>query len=118
MWDYHPCHGVKYEPVCGPVINTGLFAALVDAGDVMSVFVGHEHVNDFHGELLGIRMGYGRGTGYGTYGREGFPRGARVFRLHEGERHFDTWLRLDDGSVITVQPLHEPRGRRVKTDDE
>jgi hypothetical protein len=115
MWDHHPCYGVKYEPVGGPVINTGLFAAMIDAGDVMGVFVGHEHVNDFHGELLGIRMGYGRGTGYGTYGREGFARGARIFRLHEGTRCFDTWLRLDDGSTVVEQPLHEPRGHRVMT---
>jgi hypothetical protein len=65
-------------------------------GDVMGTFAGHDHLNDYIGELHGIRLGYGRATGYNTYGKEGFPRGARVIQLFEGERRFDTWIRLDE----------------------
>ena len=60
------------------------------------------------GEPHGIRLCYGRATGYGTYGREGMLRGARVIRLHEGQRQFDTWITLSDGSQIREQEKHEP----------
>lgn len=108
VWNTRTCYGVKYEDVCCPKINTGMFAAMHEAGDVLGVFVGHDHVNDFIGDLYGIRLAYGRASGYATYGREGMPRGARIIRLHEGERDFQTWLRLEDGSREDHQPEHTP----------
>ena len=116
VWDFHTCYGVKYENVCAPRVNTGFFAALHEAGDVMGTFVGHEHINDFWGDLHGIRLCYGRATGYNTYGREGFPRGARVIQLQEGRREFETWLHLDDGTVIHSQPEHTPIQRIFSED--
>ncbi len=113
VWDHHPCYGYKYEPICCPRINTGLFAALHEMGEVMGAFVGHDHVNDFVGELHGIRLAYGRGSGYNTYGRDGYAKGARVIRLTEGVRDFTSWLRLDDGAVVTSQVLHHPEGVRT-----
>jgi 3',5'-cyclic AMP phosphodiesterase CpdA len=115
LWDYHPCYGVKYEEICPPFVNSGLFAAMHEAGDVLGTFVGHDHVNDFIGDLHGIRLAYGRATGYNTYGREGMPRGARIIRLTKGVRSFSTWLRLEGGEVVTEQPLHAPEGRRTLT---
>ncbi|MCS7461683.1 metallophosphoesterase family protein [Paenibacillus doosanensis] len=108
VWDSEVCYGHKYERVCCPKVNTGLFAAMVEMGDVIGTFAGHDHTNDYWGNLHGIRLCYGRATGYNTYGREGFPRGARVIRLREGERSFESWLRLDDGTVIANQPEHRP----------
>lgn len=105
------CYGHKFESVCSPKVNSGFFEALLQMGDVLGTFVGHDHVNDYGGELHGIRLHYGRATGYGTYGREGFERGARMIRLYEVQRRFDTWLRLADGSVVTQQPQHLPAGR-------
>ncbi len=99
-WDLAGGRGEKNEPVCCPALNTGFFSALLEAGDVMATFVGHDHVNDFETELCGLRLCYGRATGYSSYGREGFARGARLIRLHEGTRAFDTWLRLDDGKTL------------------
>ncbi len=113
VWDLHPCHGEKYEPVCCPALNSGLFAALYEVGDVLGTFVGHDHINDYMGDLHGIRLCYGRATGYNTYGRDGFPRGARVIRLHEGVRDFTTWLRLADGAVVTAQREHLPTVQRT-----
>ncbi|MEC0372733.1 metallophosphoesterase family protein [Paenibacillus chibensis] len=108
VWDQQTCYGNKYEPVCCAPINSGLFTALLEMGDVVGTFCGHDHVNDYYGDLHGIRLCYGRATGYNTYGREGFKRGARVIRLTAGEADFTTWLRLDDGSVVTQQPVHHP----------
>lgn len=108
VWRTAVCRGHRYEPVCGPSANSGLFAALLEGGDVMGTFCGHDHVNDFEGELHGIRLCYGRATGFSPYGREGFLRGARVIRLREGERGFESWMRLADGSALTEPPVHEP----------
>ena len=113
VWDYHACYGVKYEEICPPFVNSGLFAAMHEAGDVLGTFVGHDHVNDFIGDLYGIRLAYGRATGYNTYGRAGMARGARVIRLTKGVRAFSTWLRLEGGELVTEQPLHAPEGRRT-----
>ncbi len=116
VWDFHTCYGAKYENVCPPQINTGFFAALHEAGDVMGTFVGHDHINDFWGDLHGIRLCYGRATGYNTYGREGFPRGARVVALQEGAHQFETWLHLDDGTVVHEQSEHTPLTRSFTED--
>ena len=94
------CLGEKNEDVCCPRINTGLFAAMHLAGNVRGVFAGHDHLNDFDGSLHGIDLCYGRATGYNTYGRDDFQRGARIIRLHEEEPNFTTWLRLEDGSRV------------------
>lgn len=37
--------GTRKEKACAPAINTGLYAAMLNAGDVMGTFVGHDHVN-------------------------------------------------------------------------
>ncbi|CAM4104830.1 metallophosphoesterase family protein [Paenibacillus alkaliterrae] len=108
VWQREVCCGNKLEDVCCPKINTGFFSAMVEMGDVIGTFAGHDHVNDYCGTLHGIKLCYGRATGYNTYGRDEFPRGARVIRMHAGEREFESWLRLDDGSVVTEQPVHQP----------
>lgn len=112
VWDLYECVGEKYEGVCSPRINSGFYAALHEMGDVMGTFVGHDHVNDFVGDLHGIRLCYGRGSGYNTYGREGFARGTRVIRLQAGVRDFTTWLRLEGGIKVTEQPRHAPEVTR------
>ncbi len=110
VWRTQVCYGEKHEDVCAPKINTGFFAALHEVGEVTGTFVGHEHINDFWGNLYGIRLCYGRVSGYGGYGKEGFLCGARVIQLEQGVRDFCTWLRLEDGTTITCQPEHHPEG--------
>ncbi|MBM3213971.1 metallophosphoesterase [Candidatus Poribacteria bacterium] len=114
VWDMHPCVGVKQEAVCCPRINTGLFAAFHECGDVLGTFVGHDHVNDYDGMLHGIRLCYGRGSGFATYGREGFLHGSRIIRLREGVREFESWMRLEDGSREDQTSVHEPEGRPAR----
>lgn len=60
--------GEKQEVICSASVNSGLFTSLVEAGDVKATFVGHDHVNDYCGSLLGIQLCYGGGIGYHTYG--------------------------------------------------
>ncbi|CAM4422285.1 3',5'-cyclic AMP phosphodiesterase CpdA [Paenibacillus endophyticus] len=107
-WDKEICYGNKYEEVCAAQTQAGFFSALLVQGDVTATFCGHDHTNDYWGEIYGIRLYYGRATGYNTYGKEGFPRGARVIRLTENERNVDSWLRLSDGTSVRDQPEHRP----------
>lgn len=97
--------GTRREKVCSPVLNSGLFTAMRTAGDVMGVFVGHDHNNDYAVYWQGILLCYGRYSGGNTV-YNNLRAGARVIVMHKGERTFDTWLRLRDGSVIdkTVYP--------------
>lgn len=91
--------GVKNEDVCSPDINTGMFAAMVEAGDVMGTFVGHDHVNDYIGVLYDIALAYGRCSGAeNAYGE--LPAGGRVIVLKEGKREFDTWIHETGGKKV------------------
>lgn len=92
--------GHRHESVCCPRINSGLFAAMLERGDVKGTFVGHDHVNDYEAELHGIRLIYGRATGFDTYGRDGFARGGRVIVLQETGETFTTWIRLQGGAKV------------------
>jgi predicted phosphodiesterase len=112
VWDLHVCHGNKYEEVCCPGINSGMFAAMVEAGNVTGIFVGHDHANDYCGELMGISLCYGRKTGYNNYMKADFPNGARIIMLEEGKRGFRSWLRLETGELVLEQPVHIPEGRK------
>ena len=46
----------------------GMFAAMLQRGDVKGLFVGHDHINTYMGNYFGVELGYGPGTGFGTYG--------------------------------------------------
>jgi 3',5'-cyclic AMP phosphodiesterase CpdA len=93
----------KHEDVFCPKINSGLFAAFHERGEVLGTFCGHDHANDFEARLHGLRLCYGRATGYNAYGHDGFPRGVRVIELVEGQRDFKTWLRLDVAGLPRVE---------------
>ena len=62
VWRTAPCRGSRHEPVCAPSLNSG-FRALVEAGDVMGNF-GPRPRQRFEGELHGIRLCYGRASGF------------------------------------------------------
>ena len=89
-------YGIRREKPCNPQLNTGMFAAMKECGDVMGVFVGHDHNDDFMLQWNGIALAYGRFTGGETvYGD--LPNGARVIELTEGARSFHTWIRTAAG---------------------
>lgn len=95
----HVMKGKKGEAVCCPKINTGLFAAMRQGGDVSGIFCGHDHDNDYAVEYFDILLAYGRYTGANTVYNHLHPKGGRVIELKEGSREFDTWIRLVDGTM-------------------
>lgn len=91
--------GVRYEVECAPFINTGMFAAMLESGDVMGTFVGHDHVNDYLVDYYGIALAYGCFSGSAnTYQRS--KNGARVIKLYENQRKFETYIREYDGTLV------------------
>ncbi|BEG99234.1 metallophosphoesterase family protein [Bacteroides sedimenti] len=91
--------GKRLEDECPASVNSGMFASMLECGDVMGVFVGHDHDNDYLASLHGIALGYGRFSG-GKTTYINIQNGARIITLKEGERGFSTYIRLLDGSEI------------------
>ncbi|GAB2571029.1 metallophosphoesterase family protein [Gracilibacillus alcaliphilus] len=75
-WENGQAFGYKYEEISSPVVNTGLFTSLLLNQQVKGVFCGHDHDNDFEADYYGIRLCFGRITGFNCYGD--ISRGARV----------------------------------------
>ncbi|KAL9230906.1 hypothetical protein vseg_006197 [Gypsophila vaccaria] len=116
--------GVKQEGISSPIKNSGFFDALVKAGDVRAVFVGHDHLNDFCGTRKHIHLCYAGGFGYHAYGKAGWSRRARVVsvKLEKAGKGvwgpvdiIKTWKRLDDEKFTTIdaQVLYGKHNSRV-----
>lgn len=70
-------------------INNGLFSTMLQRGDVMGIYFGHNHCNTAEGRYLGIRFGFIGSIGYNAYGCGGNDaqnnrlRGARLLTFDE-----------------------------------
>ena len=80
--------GEYNEKLCTSEINSGMFAAVFQRGDVKAIFSGHDHINTFDGVYCGIRMGYDGSIGYDAYGARANDPGLDRERLRGG-RIFD-----------------------------
>ena len=114
VWDSEPCKGFKMESICDTTYNDGLFSAFAHAGHMRGVFVGHDHVNDFEGTLDGIRLVYGRVSGYQGYAMEGFPFGARIIDVRRGEKDFLTQIYTEHGEMYAQRRVNTPALRRKR----
>ncbi|XWS76778.1 hypothetical protein CRYUN_Cryun01aG0207000 [Craigia yunnanensis] len=103
--------GVRQEGISSASVNSGFFTTMVEAGDVKAVFTGHDHLNDFCGQLTGIQLCYAGGFGYHAYGKAGWSRRARVVvaSLEKTEKgvwgavkSIKTWKRLDDQHLTAI----------------
>ncbi len=93
--------GERKERECAPALNSGMFAAMIEAGDVIGVFTGHDHDNDYIVNAYGIALAYGRFTG-GKTTYTNRENGARVIELTKGERMFRTYVRLRSGKIKDI----------------
>lgn len=108
---------VLLEPPSIPDINTGEFEALKEKGDVLGVYVGHDHKNSYVGKTEDIDVGFTPSAGFNVYGN-GKQRGVRCFVLDEkNPRNYKTYTRtykqLCDGKLNT--PLKDAVWRVVPT---
>lgn len=93
--------GTRKEKACAPQLNSGMFASMKEMGDILGVFVGHDHDDDYAVFWKGILLAYGRYTGGDTV-YNNLSNGARVIEMTEGSTNFRTWIRLKGGEVINT----------------
>ncbi|MEG1685399.1 MAG: metallophosphoesterase family protein [Bacteroides sp.] len=91
-------YGIRREKACSSYLNSGLFKVMKKQADVMGIFVGHDHDNDYAVNWQGILLAYGRFTG-GPTEYTHIPNGARVIELTENSRAFKTWIRLANKEI-------------------
>ena len=74
--------GFAGEAPCAPSVNSGQFDSWLKTGDVKAAFFGHDHMNDFVGEVRGITLGQCKLAGFHPYG-DGTRQGVRVIDIDE-----------------------------------
>ncbi|VVB16112.1 unnamed protein product [Arabis nemorensis] len=109
LW-YTPFIGQFQEGVACSIVQSGVLKTFVSMGNVKAAFIGHDHINDFCGNLKGVWFCYGGGFGYHAYGRPNWHRRARVIeaKLGKGQNTWTgvelikTWKRLDDEGLSKI----------------
>lgn len=94
-----PMYGSRLEKAYSPSLNSGMFASIKEMGDIMGVFCGHDHDNDYAVSYFNVLLAHGRFSGGNTEYNH-LKRGARVIVLKEGKRELDTWIREVGGNVL------------------
>ncbi|KAJ4911185.1 putative inactive purple acid phosphatase 28 [Raphanus sativus] len=109
LW-YTPFIGQFQEGVACSIVQSGVLKTFLSMGNVKAAFIGHDHVNDFCGNLKGVWFCYGGGFGYHAYGRPNWHRRARVIEAELGKGRdtwtgvelIRTWKRLDDEDLSKI----------------
>ena len=70
------------ESPAAPYKNIGQVDALLEKGEVLGLYVGHDHINSFVSNYKGLDLGYTQGAGFNVYG-PGYDRGVRIFNIEE-----------------------------------
>lgn len=91
--------GNHREPICNSILNSGLSSAIVEKRDIKAISVGNGHLNDFEGDLYGIKLVYERMSGGGSTTYKGIKLGARVFNLN-CEGGLQSHIKEHDGTVV------------------
>lgn len=76
--------GIRPEHCDLSTFNSGLFAAIIQRGDIKTICSGHSHDNSECGTFCGIMMCHDSSVGYNCYGNSQ-TKGARVFELTEND---------------------------------
>lgn len=80
--------GVLNENPCPPTVNGGQFETVVNQGDVVAMFFGHDHKNTFEVEYKGVDLVNTPTAGFGSYGDHG--RGVRIIDINENTTEYKT----------------------------
>ena len=99
--------GLLFEAPCPGYYNYGQLDAMAETGDVIAIFSGHDHTNDYTLHLKGIDVINTAGCTYHSYGST-LNRGCRVIELNEKDpTAYETYTysmaeqALQPGSTIT-----------------
>lgn len=92
--------GNKQEDEKVGELNSGMFTAMCESGDMVGVFVGNDHDNDYIGQYKGIALGYGRYSGGSNEYNDLGSNGCRIIEFKEGRREMTTYIRLAGGEKL------------------
>lgn len=100
--------GAFEEGPCPADVEHDQFETWKNQGDVIGAFFGHDHPNDYLGELDGIKLCAVPAAGYYSYG---WNHGARTITLHENDlTDFETEiLKADDILGYEVKPDYKDK---------
>lgn len=76
--------GTSYEGISSGPLNCGIFAEILQRGDIRCICCGHTHRNDFEATYCGIRLCFDATAGLTCYG-DPETRGGRIFDLNEAD---------------------------------
>ena len=97
--------GDKRETIGCSELNSGLFMACLQRGDVKGIFFGHEHLCDFDGVYCGITMGYDAAVGYDMSAHDDL-RGGRTITLCEDGSFVTEAVKLMD--LMGIEAMRDP----------
>ncbi|MBR3835656.1 MAG: metallophosphoesterase [Clostridia bacterium] len=114
-------HGTLTETPCSGYYNDGQFSAMVEKGDVLGIFTGHDHTNAFGVEYKGIEIGNTVST---RYNGDAFSSqyGYRMFEIDENDTskyttRVEHWFdMLDNDDVRTIRNSGDDYGYRLALD--
>ncbi len=75
--------GTLGETPCPPNYTNGQFDAILERGDVMAMFFGHDHVNSYKFNYKGVDLVNTTGVGFRSY--NSIEEGVRLITLNENE---------------------------------
>lgn len=95
--------GLRGEYGGHPRVNSGMFASMLETGNMMGIFCGHDHDSDYIIPYYGIALVYGRYSGDDTVYNH-LAHGSRIISFDEkellkGHRAFRSWIHEDDGRI-------------------
>jgi len=97
--------GVKLEEVCHEGGSRDALGAFRDSGFVKAAFCGHDHLNDYYGEMEGVRLQYARSTGYEGAEDILVPKGGTVIDMNLETGAFRTATVFANGKTWTPKNL-------------
>jgi len=100
LWKQGKATGVKNERVFYEGGTYKAFLAIKNSGMVKAVFAGHDHANNYWGDLDGVRLQYLRATGYGGYGGKKVKKGGTIINIdiNQPEPKYEFLTVFEDGS--------------------
>lgn len=102
--------GFLLEFPCPGYYNYGQFDAMVERGDIIGIFSGHDHINTFETELDGIRIINTAGATFHSYGKE-MTRGIRMITVSDTNTwEFDTESVTINGFALDNADFAEDAG--------
>lgn len=100
--------GEKREGVCASVINSGLFATILERDDVKAIVNGHDHINDYMVKYMGVILSFCSTPSTGSYHNKDML-GGRVFVINEKSPDeittYMSYLNREQVNIKDVKPI-------------